>query len=77
MGDAGAAGLRDLKARGGIVVAQDEASSVVFGMPRCAIELGIVDEVLPAAQISEAIQASVFRTTRNARNERPPADRRG
>lgn len=52
MGDDGAAGLRDLKRAGAATVAQDEASSVVFGMPAAAIKLGIVDHVLPAAEIA-------------------------
>jgi two-component system, chemotaxis family, protein-glutamate methylesterase/glutaminase len=47
MGDDGAAGLRSLKEAGGVVVAQDEASSVVYGMPREAAVLGIVDHVIP------------------------------
>ena len=52
MGDDGAAGLRDLKRAGAVTVAQDEASSVVFGMPAAAIQLGVVDHVLPPAAIA-------------------------
>jgi two-component system chemotaxis response regulator CheB len=51
MGDDGAAGLRDLKRAGATTIAQDEASSVVFGMPAVAINLGVVDHVLPPARI--------------------------
>ena len=40
MGDDGAAALADIKSASGITIAQDELSSVVFGMPRAAIELG-------------------------------------
>ncbi len=47
MGDDGAAGLKSLKEAGGIVVAQDEESSVVYGMPREPAVLGIVDHVIP------------------------------
>lgn len=47
MGDDGAAGLYDLKNAGGTTIAQDEATSVVFGMPAVAIALGAVDHVLP------------------------------
>ena len=43
MGDDGVAGLRILKARGGRIIAQDEASSVIYGMPREAARAGIVD----------------------------------
>jgi len=51
MGDDGAAGLRDLKRAGGVTIAQDEASSVVFGMPAVAIGMGVVDHVLPPSAI--------------------------
>jgi two-component system chemotaxis response regulator CheB len=46
MGDDGAAGLLEMKRAGAITLAQDEASSVVFGMPKAAIERGGVDEVV-------------------------------
>jgi two-component system chemotaxis response regulator CheB len=52
MGDDGATGLRDLKHAGGVTIAQDEASSVVFGMPAVAIKMGIVDYVLPPSEIA-------------------------
>jgi two-component system chemotaxis response regulator CheB len=51
MGDDGAAGLRDLKRAGATTIAQDEASSVVFGMPAVAISMGVVDHVLPPERI--------------------------
>ena len=47
MGDDGADGVRIVKRAGGYVIAQDESSSVVWGMPRAATETGAVDEVLP------------------------------
>jgi two-component system, chemotaxis family, protein-glutamate methylesterase/glutaminase len=52
MGRDGAEGLKAIKDRGGLTVAQDEATSVVFGMPRAAVELGAVDRVLPLEEIS-------------------------
>lgn len=52
MGSDGAAGLAALHAAGASTFAQDEASSVVFGMPGTAIALGAVDHVLPLNQIS-------------------------
>ncbi len=55
MGSDGAEGLRHLKAAGGVVMAQDERSCVVFGMPKAAIQLGVVDRVLPVDQMAEAV----------------------
>lgn len=52
MGDDGAAGVRAVKRAGGLVVAQDEASCVVAGMPKAAIATGAVDEVLPLTQFT-------------------------
>ena len=50
-----AVGLRDLKRAGGMTIAQDEASSVIFGMPGAAIGLGIVDHILPPDQIASLL----------------------
>ena len=47
MGRDGIDGLAEIRRAGGAVVAQDEASSTVFGMPKAAIEAGIVDRILP------------------------------
>jgi two-component system chemotaxis response regulator CheB len=52
MGDDGADGLGEMKAAGARTIAQDEATSVVFGMPREAILRGAVDEVLPLPRIA-------------------------
>jgi two-component system chemotaxis response regulator CheB len=46
MGDDGIAGLRVAKAAGGRIIAQDEASSVIYGMPREAARAGVVDAVV-------------------------------
>jgi two-component system chemotaxis response regulator CheB len=51
MGADGAEGLLAMKRAGARTIAQDEASCVVFGMPREAIEIGAVDHVLPLAKI--------------------------
>lgn len=56
MGRDGTGGLVDLKKAGGTVIAQDAASSVVHGMPRAAEESGVVDYVLPLADIAPAIR---------------------
>lgn len=55
MGRDGAAGMLAMHEAGAHTLAQDEASCVVFGMPREAIALGCVDEVVPLAQMSERI----------------------
>jgi len=52
MGDDGLHGLRDVHAAGGLVIAQDEASSVIYGMPREAVRAGIADAVLPLGQMA-------------------------
>jgi two-component system chemotaxis response regulator CheB len=47
MGHDGVEGLRVIKERGGYVVGQDEATAVVYGMPRAAAVAGLVDRVVP------------------------------
>ena len=59
MGSDGVLGLRLLKRHGCHVVAQDEASCVVYGMPRAAVEAGVVDAVLPLDQIAARIATQV------------------
>jgi two-component system chemotaxis response regulator CheB len=55
MGDDGAHGLLEMKQAGAATVAQDEATSVVFGMPKEAIALGAVDRVLPLERLAGEI----------------------
>jgi two-component system chemotaxis response regulator CheB len=57
MGQDGAQGMLDIVRAGGITIAQDEESSVVFGMPRCAIEQGGARHVLALEQIGPALCA--------------------
>lgn len=56
MGEDGVAGLRTLRARGGSIIAQDQASSTVFGMPGSAIRAGLADAVLPPAEIGALLR---------------------
>jgi two-component system, chemotaxis family, protein-glutamate methylesterase/glutaminase len=60
MGRDGAAGLLDIRKAGGITIAQDEATSVVYGMPREAVALGAASQVLPLAEIGPALAALAF-----------------
>jgi two-component system, chemotaxis family, protein-glutamate methylesterase/glutaminase len=57
MGKDGATGLLEVRRAGGTTLAQDEATSVVFGMPREAILLGAAERVLPLEQFAAAITA--------------------
>ncbi len=55
MGDDGARGMLQMHQRGARTLAQDEQSCVVFGMPKEAIRIGAVDEVMPLAGVANAI----------------------
>ena len=55
MGRDGASGLLDIHRRGGLTIAQDEASSTVFGMPGEAVRLGAAQYVLPLEQIGPTL----------------------
>lgn len=85
MGKDGVAGLSSIKRQGALVIAQDEASSVVWGMPGSAVEAGLVDMILPLEQIANTLKA--MRTAGDGRHsgitpkpvvapvERPKGDR--
>ena len=53
MGNDGANGLLNMRKTGSHTVAQDEASCVVFGMPKEAIQVGAVEKVAPLADIAK------------------------
>ena len=55
MGCDGAAGMKQLKAAGATTIAQNKETCVVYGMPRAAVELGVVDRLLPLDLIPGAI----------------------
>ena len=51
MGDDGVEGLGDIQRKGGITIAQDEKTSIIYGMPKVAVERGVVDIVLGLDEI--------------------------
>jgi two-component system chemotaxis response regulator CheB len=55
MGGDSAQGMMAMKKAGAFTIAQDEASCVVFGMPKEAIKIGAVDKILPLAQIPQSL----------------------
>jgi two-component system chemotaxis response regulator CheB len=61
MGNDGTEGLGELKQAQATVLAQDEASSVVWGMPGSAVRAGVVDEVLPLGEIPARLRRKVDR----------------
>jgi two-component system, chemotaxis family, protein-glutamate methylesterase/glutaminase len=66
MGNDGTSGAKAIKAAGGLVFAQDEATCVIFGMPAEAIKAGAVDEVLGIDDIYQAIEKRVIGICRSA-----------
>jgi two-component system, chemotaxis family, protein-glutamate methylesterase/glutaminase len=64
MGRDGAAGLLDVRRAGGLTIAQDEATSVVYGMPREAALLGAAERVLPLESIGASLAASIRESKR-------------
>ncbi|HEV2291337.1 MAG TPA: chemotaxis response regulator protein-glutamate methylesterase, partial [Gemmatimonadales bacterium] len=63
MGDDGASGLLEMRRAGAATICQDEATSVVWGMPKVAIDLGAAESVLPLDRIAGGILARARRAT--------------
>lgn len=59
MGNDGSKGVQSVKTAGGHVIAQDESTAVIFGMPQEAIKTGAVDQVLPIEAICAAVEKKV------------------
>jgi two-component system chemotaxis response regulator CheB len=55
MGKDGLKGAREVRARGGRILAQAESTCTVYGMPRAVVEAGLADDVLPLGELAEAI----------------------
>jgi two-component system, chemotaxis family, protein-glutamate methylesterase/glutaminase len=66
MGNDAAKGAKAIKAAGGYVIAQDEATSVIFGMPSEAIQAGAVDEVVALDNIAAALERRIIKIGRLA-----------
>jgi two-component system, chemotaxis family, protein-glutamate methylesterase/glutaminase len=64
MGNDGAQGMKRMKDKGCHTIAQDEATCVVFGMPREAIRAGAVDQTLPLDRIAPALMSACAVTAR-------------
>ncbi len=58
MGRDGADGMRAIKQAGGVTVVQDEASSVIWGMPRACVEGGCADRVVPLDALADAVRTA-------------------
>jgi len=56
MGKDGLEGLKLLKQKGGMVIAQNEETCVVYGMPKAAVDEGVADLVLPLEEIPLALE---------------------
>ena len=66
MGDDGARGLKEMRDAGAQTIAQDEQTSVVWGMPGSAVKLGAAEQVLPLHQIPAQLLEMVMRAERSA-----------
>lgn len=59
IGSDGAMGMKAIKEAGGNTIAEDKSTCIVYGMPKAAIEMGVVDEVVPLNKIADAIMRMV------------------
>ncbi|NJE61480.1 chemotaxis response regulator protein-glutamate methylesterase [Thermococcus sp. 21S7] len=64
MGRDGAEGIVRIKKKGGITIAQDKETSIIFGMPKAAIETGMVDHVVPLDKIADTVVMAVNKINR-------------
>lgn len=55
MGNDGAKGIQAIKRQNGRTIAEDQSTAVVFGMPKAAIEMGVVDKVVPITNVADEI----------------------
>lgn len=69
MGDDGARGLLDIRRAGGLTCAQDEISSVVFGMPKAALDIGATEQPMSLSALPEFIRQSCTKPYDRARGD--------
>lgn len=69
MGRDGALGAKAVRDNGGVCFAQDEATSVVWGMPRAAHEIGAADRLVPIDEIAQAITEAVLAVKRRGERQ--------
>ena len=55
MGSDGAAALPFIKEKKGIIIAEHQSTCVVYGMPRAAVDTGLVDKIVPLGEITEEV----------------------
>lgn len=60
MGSDGREGIRELKAKGGYVLAQSDETCVVYGMPKAVVEAGLADRVVDLDDMSNAIESALY-----------------
>jgi two-component system chemotaxis response regulator CheB len=63
MGRDGVDGLRAIRQAGGRIIAESEASAVVYGMPAAAVDAGLADYILPLDEVCGAIAGLLVRPT--------------
>lgn len=61
MGHDGAKGIKAIKQQNGYTIAEDQSTAVVFGMPKAAIELGVVDKVAPISAVAAEIVKAIMK----------------
>lgn len=59
MGNDGVAGCQKIKEYGGTVLVQNEASALMYGMPRAVVETGWADAMIPDSQLAECLSQAV------------------
>jgi two-component system chemotaxis response regulator CheB len=59
MGADGTEGLRAIRGKGGLTLAESEQTCVIYGMPKAAIEAGVVDHAIPIERVAGEILAAV------------------